>query len=716
MLKLIRKNKQWLFAVLMIFLAIAFLVPNMGNQGGGVSTETVARLGEDKVTAFQVARADAEFAVIKQMFGSQLEEIARVRIENGTHWMLLTTEAEQSGFVGNQEDGKEWLSSLAQELAPIQLTSNRGFFEMMLKNTMPDVFEFLKTNPQAARDQNFLLRLATDPRMQAASAEVMGNSLIEMANRGTAELMGAPSLKFDTSSFDMALAKLRGVRRMINAFYEAPRVSDRRLLTSATSRFNQAIASMTLLPAERFVDATLQPDPAELQAFFEKYKGDPAGRTNPSNDFGFGYRQPPRVKLEYLTLDRAVIAAVIKPDPVAAYTKWKNNRTLYAKEFADEKTRVEEDLRNEQVNAILNDAEKIIRAEVQRAVKKLDESGGYRVVPANWQETRPTLEAIAKVVREQIRAVHGVDIQEPLVTLKTATWMNGMDLAQLPGIGQATFTLGGQTIPFNAVVMQAKELAGAPNNWTIQQGITYPLDKTLADKAGNRYYFTILEAKPEAAAESVDEVRDQLVKDFQLFKAYEKLLAEANTYRQRVIAEGIDAFAKSFEKPNPDPVATAPLERGLEVEKFVSVRSVGSMADNQRLPGPIDTEELRSAVLAVAGKLDSKAAPIYGDAAKGDAIKDRVVTVPIPATRGLMISQIIAYRPLDTELYHGLAESESRQVLISDYAIKDVSKKNENPYRWSVIRGRLNYRPTRESTVPEPKETEEQPEPGIPGN
>lgn len=716
MLKLIRKNKQWLFAVLMIFLAIAFLVPNMGNQGGGVSTETVARLGEDKVTAFQVARADAEFAVIKQMFGSQLEEIARVRIENGTHWMLLTTEAEQSGFVGNQEDGKEWLSSLAQELAPIQLTSNRGFFEMMLKNTMPDVFEFLKNNPQAARDQNFLLRLATDPRMQAASAEVMGNSLIEMANRGTAELMGAPSLKFDTSSFEMALAKLRGVRRMINAFYEAPRVSDRRLLTSATSRFNQAIASMTLLPAERFVDATLQPDPAELQAFFEKYKGDPAGRTNPSNDFGFGYRQPPRVKLEYLTVDRAVIAAVIKPDPVAAYTKWKNNRTLYAKEFADEKTRVEEDLRNEQVNAILNDAEKIIRAEVQRAVKKLDESGGYRVVPANWQETRPTLEAIAKVVREQIRAIHGVEIQEPLVTLKTATWMNGMDLAQLPGIGQATFTLGGQTIPFNAVVMQAKELAGAPNNWTIQQGITYPLDKTLADKAGNRYYFTILEAKPEAAAESVDEVRDQLVKDFQLFKAYEKLLAEANTYRERVIAEGIDAFAKSFEKPNPDPVATAPLERGLEVEKFVSVRSVGSMADNQRLPGPIDTEELRSAVLAVAGKLDSKAAPIYGDAAKGDAIKDRVVTVPIPATRGLMISQIIAYRPLDTELYHGLAESESRQVLISDYAINDVSKKNENPYRWSVIRGRLNYRPTRESTVPEPKETEEQPEPGIPGN
>ncbi len=716
MLKLIRKNKQWLFAVLMIFLAIAFLVPNMGNQGGGVSTETVARLGEDKVTAFQVARADAEFAVIKQMFGSQLEEIARVRIENGTHWMLLTTEAEQSGFVGNQEDGKEWLSSLAQELAPIQLTSNRGFFEMMLKNTMPDVFEFLKNNPQAARDQNFLLRLATDPRMQAASAEVMGNSLIEMANRGTAELMGAPSLKFDTSSFDMALAKLRGVRRMINAFYEAPRVSDRRLLTSATSRFNQAIASMTLLPAERFVDATLQPDPAELQAFFEKYKGDPAGRTNPSNDFGFGYRQPPRVKLEYLTVDRAVIAAVIKPDPVAAYTKWKNNRTLYAKEFADEKTRVEEDLRNEQVNAILNDAEKIIRAEVQRAVKKLDESGGYRVVPANWQETRPTLEAIAKVVREQIRAVHGVDIQEPLVTLKTATWMNGMDLAQLPGIGQATFTLGGQTIPFNAVVMQAKELAGAPNNWTIQQGITYPLDKTLADKAGNRYYFTILEAKPEAAAESVDEVRDQLVKDFQLFKAYEKLLAEANTYRERVIAEGIDAFAKSFEKPNPDPVATAPLERGLEVEKFVSVRSVGSMADNQRLPGPIDTEALRSAVLAVAGKLDSKAAPIYGDAAKGDATKDRVVTVPIPATRGLMISQIIAYRPLDTELYHGLAESESRQVLIADYAINDVSKKNENPYRWSVIRGRLNYRPTRESTVPEPKETEEQPEPGIPGN
>jgi hypothetical protein len=32
-----------------------------------------------------------------------------------------------------------------------------------------------------------------------------------------------------------------------------------------------------------------------------------------------------------------------------------------------------------------------------------------------------------------------------------------------------------------------------------------------------------------------------------------------------------------------------------------------------------------------------------------------------------------------------------------------------------VIRGRLNYRPVRESTVPEPKETEDEASPAIPG-
>jgi hypothetical protein len=716
MLKFIRKNKQWLFAVLMIFLAVAFLVPDLGSgQGGGVSTETVAKVGEDKITSFDVARADAELAVLKEMFGQQLTEVAGVKIDNGTHWLLLAREADQAGFIGNDADGKEWLEALAFELAPVQLTRDGRFFEAVLRNANPEMYKFLQNNPQVARDQNFLLNIAAQPQMLSAASQLIANSLIESANRNTNQLLGAPGLKFDQTSFDHALAKLRGVRRMLNAFFEAPRVSDRRLLVSSVNRFNEAIVSMTLLPAERLVDATLVPDPAELQAFFDKYKGDIPGMVNPNNDFGFGYRQPPRVKIEYLTLDRALIAAAVKPDPVAAYTKWKNNRTLYVKEFADEKAKVEEDLRNEMVSAILNDAEKVLRAEIQRAVKKLEESGGYRVVPATWNDTRPALEAVAKIIREQIKTIHGVDIQEPLVTLKTGSWMNHTDLGNLPGIGTASFTLAGQTVPFNSVVMQAKELSTAANNWAVQQGITYPLDKTLADKAGNRYYFTVLETKPEAPAESMDEVKDQLVKDFQLSKAYDKLVADAGTYRQRVIAEGIEAFAKSFEKPNPDPVATAPLEPGLIFKPFVSVRSVGIMIDNQRLDASNDTLEMRNAVLEVAGKLDPKAPPVYGEAAKADAIKDRVVSAPNAALRGLMIAQVIAYRPLPQEMYRGLADSEARQVLVSDYQITDAGQRNENPYIWRVIRGRLNYRPVREPTVPEPKDTEEEVTPAMPG-
>ncbi|MBU6412593.1 MAG: SurA N-terminal domain-containing protein [Planctomycetes bacterium] len=717
MLKLIRKNKQWLFAVLMIFLAIAFLVPNLGsNSGGGISTETVARVGEDKISAFQVARADAELAMLKEMFGPQIGDVAGVKVENGTHWLLLEREASQAGFIGNDADGKEWLDALAFELAPQQLASNGVLFEMVLKEANPQMYELLQSNPQLARDQNFLMNIAAQPQMISGATQFLRNVLTEKANQGTAKLMDAPGLKFDIHSFDAALAKLRGVRRMINAFTEAPRVSDRRLLVSAASRFNEAVASMTLLPAERLVDATMEPDAKELQAFFEKYKGDIPGQTNPNNDFGFGYRQPSRVKIEYLTLDRTVIAAAIKPDPVAAYTKWKNSRVTYAKEFADEKARVEEDLRSELTTTILNDAEKVLRAEMQRAVKKLEESGGYRVVPANWNETRPTLDAVAKIIREQIKAIHSVDIQEPLVTLKTGSWLNAEDLSKLPGIGEAAFTLAGRANPFYLVVMQTKEFATTANNWGVQQGITYPLDKTLTDKAGNRYFFTILETKPEAPAETMDEVRDQLVKDFRLFKAYEKLVADAGAYRNRVIAEGMEAFAKSFEKPNPDPVATTPLEPGLIYKPFVSVRSVGIMIDNQRLDGSNDTPALRTAVLDVATKLDPKAAPVYGAEAKGDAIKDRVVSAPNPALRGLMIAQVIAYRPLPTEMYRGLADSESRQVLMTDYQPTEQGKLNENPYLWRVIRGRLNYRPVRESTTPESKETEEEAQPIMPAN
>jgi len=717
MLKFIRKNKQWLFAVMMVFLAIAFMVPNLGsNQGGGVSTETVARLGEEKITALDLARADAELATLKKMFGPRLNGIAGVKIDNGAHWMLLAREADQAGFVGNDADGKEWLESLAAEIAPVELTSDRRFFDAVVQTALPDAYNLLKSNPSLYSNQRLIMDIVSQPQVMRAATDKVANNFIELANRGTGELQGARGLNFDATGFDAALAKLRGVRRMINAFIDAPRVSDRRLLVSAAERYNEAVASLTLIPADRLVDATMEPAADELQAFFEKYKGDIAGQTNPNNEFGFGYRQPPRVKLEYLTISRELVAASVKADPVAAYTRWKNNRTQYTKEFVDEKTRVEDDLKNELVTTVMNDAEKVVRAEVQRAIKKLDEQGGYRVLPANWDEVRPSLESIAKLVREQIKNVHGVDIQEPLVTLKTGSWLNADDLSKLPGIGEARFTLAGQAYPFYFVALTARELKGEANNWMLQQGITYPSDKTLTDAAGNRYYFTVTECKPEAPAESVDEVRDALVKDFRIYKAYEKLLAEAQTYRARAISEGIEPFAKSFEKPNPDPVAKEPLEAALPIVPFASVRKVGILLDKSRAPAQIDLPGLRELILSTAAKIDPKAPPVHGENAKGESVADRFFTYPLPAVRGLIVGAIVAYRPLSSELYHGLAESESRELVAVEYQPADASKKNENPYVWRVIRGRLNYRPIKESTSPDVKDTDEEEPLGSPAS
>lgn len=708
MLKLIRKNKQWLFAVLMIFLAIAFLVPNMGNgQGGGISTETVAKIGDEKVNAFQIARADAEYAVLKETFGPQmLQVVSGINISNGTHWYLLTHEAEESGFVGNDADGREWLEQLAQEMAPARLQSDQRFFAAVVRQ-VPEVMEAIQRNPMLLQSQSGLMQIMSHPQIAGLAVQAEGANLMQASQNAANRLMSSPALKFDSTSFDTTLAKLRGVRRMVNAFLEAPRVSDRRLMVAASERLNEAVASYVVIPAARLVDTTVQPTAEELAPFFEKYKGDIAGMTNPSNDFGFGYRQPPRIKLEYMTVSKDLIAATVKADPVAAYTKWKNNRAIYAKEFADEKQRVEDDMKNDQVKTIMNDAEKIVRAEVQKATKKLNESGGYRVIPANWSEIRPPLESIAKLVREQIKAIHGVDIQEPLVTLKTGSWLNRTDVKELPGIGQAGITIAGQNYPFYAIAFTAKELGGPANEWALQQGVTYPTDKTLQDPAGNRYYFTILESKPEAAAESIDEVREDVVRDFRIMKAYEKLVAEAPAYRTRAINEGLIALAKSFEKPNPDPAALTPLEPGLNVVPLSSVRKIRTITAQGQEKASIDTEAFRSAILGAAAKMDPKAEPIKGENAKGEALADRFVTCPLPEERSLAIMYVIANRPLTGDLYRGLMESESRELVTREYRPVETGKKVENPYRWSVIKGRLNYRPVKEDTRVEQEDVED---------
>ena len=67
------------------------------------------------------------------------------------------------------------------------------------------------------------------------------------------------------------------------------------------------------LSAEDFVKDVAEPDDSEIAEYFAKYKAKAPGTVTAPEDFGFGYSQPDRSRVQYLLLNRDVLLRVTRP-------------------------------------------------------------------------------------------------------------------------------------------------------------------------------------------------------------------------------------------------------------------------------------------------------------------------------------------------------------------------------------------------------------------
>src|SRR6185295_7762069 len=122
----------------------------------------------------------------------------------------------------------------------------------------------------------------------------------------------------------------------------------------------------------------------------------------------------------------------------------------------------------------------------------------------------------------------------PAVTVKDQ-WLTEHDLSTLPGIGRSTLRQGGLELPFSQVVSWTKELGNPEGPIPVQIGVplfeNYLSDGT-GTAGGNRYYITVLATRAESAPDSVEEIREQAVRDYKNVQAFEKLKAREGELRQ----------------------------------------------------------------------------------------------------------------------------------------------------------------------------------------
>jgi hypothetical protein len=650
MLKFLRKYKSWILVVGGSLLMIAFLLPgNISRLPLARGAGTFMTIDGHKISQVDAMKASHERTVIHEVAPGMLEALG---ISSETdHWILLCREAERLGLVGGPDDGRDYLPDLAAELA----TASKG--RPLNRNDPADADRL--TRARELLDRNIL---STEGHLRMPEREV-----------------------------HQALAKFRGIVRMVGMYSSTGElVSTPRVDQEAKRRLDQAIIDYVFLPASNYTFNLPEPSADEIQAHFEKYKDVDPGQ----GEYGLGYRFGPRFQLEWITLNRSVVDSMIKVSPVDVRKAFMQEYPGGTEEqFQAAKADIEARLHTAAVDKVMDDESATVKAEIAKAMRKVESSGQYRDLPPDWMAQRPSYETISGAVVARLIEAHGLTIPSPVVSRRQDEWLTQSALMQLPGIGTANVRHANRSGTFTQYVSSLKELAG-PNDIGLQVGVP---GEPVTDRQGNVYFFTITAFKPAGPAENVSEVRARVIDGLQRITAFEQLKADAEGYRQQAVAGGL--------LPLTHPPAGAPSNTPLG-----TIRSdVGVGRTDQLYPMDqvLNTEATRAAIVDAASKLDPKVDPATID------VSQRTIALPIPEKLGLAVIILKGYNPTtleavrlrDFSVARVIGGTELREAALADAA---AGTRREDPFSLEALARRHNATlSTEHKTAQERREKDE---------
>ena len=365
--------------------------------------------------------------------------------------------------------------------------------------------------------------------------------------------------------------------------------------------FQASVASQALtlqaagFDAADYLGRVETPSDAQVAEHFGKYAATPPGVVTDDNPFGFGYRRPDAVRIEYLTVSRDAAEAVARRDlldqPLAEreadlYGLFRNNRpafpapatrpatrpttmpaegdALLAAEnpavagfLADQAAKITGDaaeewaaytaVHDEVVNAyVRREASRLADATLKRARDAL--AGDFRSLRAAARKDEPAPETRAGVPADDAEylprvadAVAERTGLRPEVTVLRRDLLPVSDLADPDAVGPiagAFLVQGGQAVGTLAqyVATQLDPIL-SPERREAARGGPLLLElfqpgEPLVDPQLNAYVLRVVDARDDAPPADVGAVREQVVQDLRLRAAYDLALADARAFAQ----------------------------------------------------------------------------------------------------------------------------------------------------------------------------------------
>jgi hypothetical protein len=378
-------------------------------------------------------------------------------------------------------------------------------------------------------------------------------------------------------------ANVRGVTRLQSEWVNAPQFSDRRLMTAARRLYHNVSGNMVVVKADR-PEQPFEPTEEQVRNQFEEFKDTSPG----GGEKGFGYKLPNRAKLEWIEVPAESVRDMIERSDAMNGVELRKHWAKHASRLGVEAPTsgpvpqiVRDDLLDELLTRKLEEIAKFGGDELDAAERGLARQAGYLVLPDDWAQRQPSLEHLAQRLQEQFK------IELPAYRAIGDRWLTMEDVAKLPGIGEATTTQFGQ-LPLGLADLVSREQSfGDDSTIAIQKGVAGP---ALSGEDGSLYFFRVIDADPSRPPVSIDEVREQVVKDLQREAHFAELVAKQDELRAAAIDMGLLRFAlahntavhpsglitERMQPPMPEigyvePVVKAIIDKGLQLPPGIAV-------------------------------------------------------------------------------------------------------------------------------------------------
>ncbi len=316
LVKWFRKNNTKVMAVVVIVLMVGFVGGSSLSyllRGSGGMNETVAHYGakRQKITPSDRMVARQELEILQAL------RLDRVMQSQDLRGLLL------GQLLFSQSQGSApIMDTIRQAIQQNRYRISDKQLSEMNKRTVPaDIYWLLLRNE--AESAGFRLPIED-------VGELLGQLIPRLFEGGAYEtVMHAQVNRFSVpeGTIVATFGKLLAVLQYADAICSMENMTTSQLRHTAAIEGESMDIEFVKIEAEMLADKEATPPQAKLQAHFDEYKDFFPGEVSQVNPYGFGYKQPARVQLDYIALKLEDVSSIVKPvTPQEAETYFRQNR------------------------------------------------------------------------------------------------------------------------------------------------------------------------------------------------------------------------------------------------------------------------------------------------------------------------------------------------------------------------------------------------------